>query len=194
MDDRDFADMETEDFEREQDELRDKLQPSPVVASEEPKVETCGSCGRPIVALKGSPIPAWRLECNGEVSDGYHWHSPAPRAPVTDEQLADGFEAHQAMAFVTEELLYEQIKQLTEQLGKEEGLRLLRDFVDERDSELDMMRCNYERGTPESVAWHEGVKEMWRVLDILKRPVLDYLALHPAAQPNKAGTPPKKGL
>jgi hypothetical protein len=52
--------------------------------------------------------------------------------------------------------------------ASKEMLSAIKQIMDERDSELDMMRCDYAFGTPEFEAWHQGVYEMWRILDIIK--------------------------
>lgn len=49
-------------------------------------------------------------------------------------------------------------------------------FLNERDTELDMMRCDYAHGTPENIAWHKGVEEAWKRFDVVKAAVRARLA------------------
>ena len=75
--------------------------------------------------------------------------------------------------------------------GEREGklVEALRAVVDERDSELDMMRCDYPLPSPENVAWHEGVKSAWKRFGIVKRNAQSAVAAYdPQAQP-KEGEP-----
>lgn len=50
--------------------------------------------------------------------------------------------------------------------------------VNERESELDMMWCKYPCGMPENEAWHDGVREMWKRLEIIKQPAVATLAAY----------------
>lgn len=63
-------------------------------------------------------------------------------------------------------MLSEREKQLVEALEA---------VVNERYSELDMMSCKYPRGSAESEAWHDGVKQAWKLWDMSKQPARDAL-------------------
>ncbi len=52
---------------------------------------------------------------------------------------------------------------------REEQLRkALEVVIGERDTELDMMSCQYPRGSSENKAWHDGVFAVWKRLEIVK--------------------------
>ena len=58
------------------------------------------------------------------------------------------------------------------------------DVLNERDTELDMMRCIYRHDTPENKAWHDGVYECWERIKIVKKELEQKLdALAEPAQP-----------
>lgn len=66
------------------------------------------------------------------------------------------------------------VRELEAQVGAARAV--MEEFVNERDSEPDMLHCEYPRESSEAKAWHEAVYEMWRVLRRLKEPALALLA------------------
>lgn len=54
--------------------------------------------------------------------------------------------------------------------------KALEDVVGQRYSELDMQTCNYQRGTAEAEAWHQGVFSMWWQLKLILAPAVAALA------------------
>jgi len=54
--------------------------------------------------------------------------------------------------------------------GSEPTRKALEAMVNERYSELDMMSCEYPRGSAEAIAWESGVRQAWRLWDLSKEP------------------------
>lgn len=58
----------------------------------------------------------------------------------------------------------------------------LKEMIDERYSELDMMSCEYPRGSAEALAWESGVRQAWKLWDLSKQPGVAALAAYRATQ------------
>lgn len=66
--------------------------------------------------------------------------------------------------------------------GLVEARKALREVLNERDTELDMMSCEYPHGTPENTAWHKGVEQAWKRFDVVKARAESALTPEPASQ------------
>ena len=71
------------------------------------------------------------------------------------------------------------------QASHEELVKALEAMINERYSELDMMCCEYPRGSTEAVAWEAGVRQAWKLWDLSKQPGRDALANAAKLAPTK---------
>ena len=55
------------------------------------------------------------------------------------------------------------------QSSHEELVKALDAMINERYSELDMMCCEYPRGSTEAIAWEAGVRQAWKLWDLSKQ-------------------------
>lgn len=62
------------------------------------------------------------------------------------------------------------------QASHEELMKALDAMINERYSELDMMCCEYPRGSTEAIAWEAGVRQAWKLWDLSKQPGQDALS------------------
>jgi hypothetical protein len=106
-----------------------------------------------------------------------------PLSLLTTVSILAGLFSYCHIARKVEERDYENATQLATinelQSLNRDLAEALQAVVDERDSEIDMMRRKYRMGTPEFDIWLEGVNATWERLEVIKAPARSALAKLP---------------